>query len=131
MRSISSTTSWGVGTKITSGVCARLVSWAATGAPASSATSCAATSSVGMRMRQIMPERENPVAKRIRARLVAGDRHVFDQDRAHRAAAAHHDIASHRGDAAEHVAQVARNGDLLHRKADLAALDPVAGGAAR
>src|SRR5438876_11670870 len=63
--------------------------------------------------------------------LFPGDRHVLYEDRAARAAAAHEHIAAHRDDALEHVAQVAGDGDLLHWKLDLAAVDPVAGGAAR
>src|SRR4051812_29936646 len=63
--------------------------------------------------------------------LVAGDGHVLDQDRAALAARAHQHIAAHRDDALEHLAQVPGDGDLLHREADLAALDPIARGAAR
>src|SRR5262245_20807983 len=62
---------------------------------------------------------------------VPGDGHALDENRAAGAAAAHHDVVADGADAAEHVAQVAGDGDLLHREADLAALDPVAGGAAR
>src|SRR2546426_3316337 len=63
--------------------------------------------------------------------LFPGDRHVLYEDRAARAAAAYEHIAAHRDDALEHVAQVAGDGDLLDRKLDLAAVDPVARGAAR
>src|SRR5438128_11852339 len=63
--------------------------------------------------------------------LFPGDRHVLYEDRAARAAAAHEHIAAHRDDALEHVAQVAGDGDLLDRKLDLTAVDPVACGAAR
>src|SRR6185436_6120979 len=63
--------------------------------------------------------------------LRARDRHALDQDRAARAAAALEHITAHGDDALEHVAQVAGDGDLLDRELDLAAVHPVAGGAAR
>src|SRR5438045_9518173 len=63
--------------------------------------------------------------------LVACDRHALQQDRAARASAAHQHVGSDLADSLEHVAQVAGDGDLLHREADLATFDPVAGGAAR
>src|SRR6185312_15118472 len=63
--------------------------------------------------------------------LIPRDGHALDQDRAARAPAARHDVAPDGDDRAEHLAQVAGDGDLLHREADLAVLDPVAGRAAR
>src|SRR3712207_5417751 len=63
--------------------------------------------------------------------LVARDRHVVDQDGAAGAPAAHHHVASYGHDSLEHFAQIAGDGDLLDREADLAALHPVAGRAAR
>src|ERR1041384_4393243 len=62
--------------------------------------------------------------------LGAGNGHALDQDRAARAAAALEHVAAHGDDAAEHVAQVAGDGDLLDRELDLAAVHPIAGGAA-
>src|SRR5512138_3504550 len=57
--------------------------------------------------------------------------HSVDEDRAARAPAAHQHVGPDRRDAAEHVAQVAGDGDLLHGVANYAALDPVARRAAR
>src|SRR6185503_7443831 len=57
--------------------------------------------------------------------------HVLDQDRAAGAAAAHDHVAADGRDLLEHVAQVAGDGDFLHRIGDLAVFHPVAGGAAR
>src|SRR5687768_10939230 len=63
--------------------------------------------------------------------LVARDHHALHQDRAARAAAAHHHVAAYGRDSFEHFLEVAGDGDLLDRKADLAAFYPVAGGASR
>src|SRR5882672_3967134 len=63
--------------------------------------------------------------------LFPGDGHVLYEDRAARATAPHEHVAAHRDDALEHVAQIPRDGDLLDRKLDLAAVDPVARGTAR
>src|SRR5512134_87440 len=63
--------------------------------------------------------------------LFTRDRHVLHEDRAGRAAAAHHHVAAYGRDLLEHLLQVAGDGYLFDRKSDLAALDPVAGGAAR
>src|SRR5690349_22440811 len=63
--------------------------------------------------------------------LFASNRHPVDEDRAARAPAAREDVGSDRDDALEHVAQIAGDGDFLHRELDLAAVDPVARGAAR
>src|SRR5262249_25203513 len=68
---------------------------------------------------------------RSRRPLAAGDPHALDEARAAGARAAREDIAADRGDVAEHVAQVARDRDLLDRIPDLAALDPVTERAAR
>ena len=69
---------------------------------------------------------------RIRAPAsIARDRHALDQDRAAAIGAAHHLVAAHGGDAAEHVLQVACHGDLLHRIRDLTVLHPEARRAAR
>src|SRR5580765_6147853 len=69
--------------------------------------------------------------KSLASTSVSRDGHVVDQDRAAGTAAAHQHVAADRGHALEDVAQVAGDGDLLHRVADLAAFHPVAGGAAR
>src|SRR5262249_47652431 len=61
----------------------------------------------------------------------ARDGHVVDEDRAAALRAAHDDVAADRSDAAIHVLEIARHGDLLDRKGDLAVLDPVTGRAAR
>ena len=45
--------------------------------------------------------------------------------------AAQVDVVTERGNAAEHLAQVPGDGDLVHRPRDFAILDPEAGGAAR
>ena len=45
--------------------------------------------------------------------------------------ALHVDVAAHRDDVAQHVAQVAGDRDLVHRIGDRAVLDPEAAGAAR
>src|SRR5688572_2304251 len=63
--------------------------------------------------------------------LVAGDGHALYQDRTARAAVARHYVAAYRRDSVEHLPQIAGDGDLLDREADLAALHPVAGRAAR
>src|SRR5688500_7694042 len=63
--------------------------------------------------------------------LVAGNSHVFNQNRAARAPAAHQPVAADGDDRLEHVLEVAGDGDLLYREADLAALDPVTRRAAR
>src|SRR5262249_24716373 len=70
------------------------------------------------------------VARRRRPVLIPRDGHALDQDGAARAAVARHHVAADGRDRAEHLPQVAGDGDLLHREADLAVLDPVAGRAA-
>src|SRR5437667_261706 len=65
------------------------------------------------------------------ADLVAGDRHVLNQDRTARPAAAREHIAAYGNDTPEHVFQFAGNRDFLYRMANFAALDPVACRAAR
>jgi hypothetical protein len=63
----------------------------------------------------------------------AGPRHghAVDEDRADLLGAAHQHVVADLDDAAQHVLEVAGDGDLLHRVGDLAVLDPVAGSAAR
>ena len=56
----------------------------------------------------------------------AGDLHAFDQHRTAQLGAARQGIVTHRDDVAEHVAQVAGDGDLLDGVLDLALLDPEA-----
>src|SRR5436305_7633440 len=63
--------------------------------------------------------------------LFPGERHAIDEDGTAVLGAAHHDVAPHFTDAAEHLQQVARDGDFLHREPDLATLDPEARRAAR
>src|SRR3970040_459387 len=58
-------------------------------------------------------------------RLRPRNRHVLDQHGAAAARAAHHEVAAGARDTAEHVAQVAGDGDLLHRVGDLALVHPV------
>src|ERR1700690_2704545 len=65
------------------------------------------------------------------ASSVAGDSHAVDQDGTAAARATRELVPAYRGDALEHVAQIAGDGDFLHRIADNSALDPVTGGAAR
>src|SRR5438045_5243443 len=62
---------------------------------------------------------------------VSGDGHFLDQDRAATARAACKHVVSDRHDGAEHLAQVASDGDFLHGVPDLAPLHPVARRAAR
>src|SRR5450759_3375313 len=62
---------------------------------------------------------------------VAGDGHAVDQDRAAAARTARELVLAHRRYTLEHVAQIAGDGDLLHRVADNPALHPVSGRAAR
>src|SRR3954471_2249827 len=76
-------------------------------------------------------EKRAPRRKLLASTSLSRNGHVVDQDRAGRAAAAHQHVAADRADALEHVSQITGDGDLLHRIADLAAFDPVAGGAAR
>ena len=60
---------------------------------------------------------------------VAGDGHAVYEDGTAAARSAREFIIADLHDALEHVAQVAGNGDLLHRIADHPAFHPVAGGA--
>src|SRR5262245_26606480 len=62
---------------------------------------------------------------------VSRDRHPLDEDRTAGARAARERVRAYRRYRAEHVAQVAGDGDLLHRVPDLSALHPVARRAAR
>ena len=62
---------------------------------------------------------------------IARDRHPIDEYRSALARASPQDIVTHRLDALEHFLEIARDGDLLHRIGDLAALHPEAGGTAR
>src|SRR5688572_16868177 len=89
------------------------------------------TSGAWLRCASADAEKRTAKRKSLASTSVSRDGHVVDQDRAAGAAAAHQHVAADGADALEDVAQVAGDGDLLHRVADLAALDPVAGGAAR
>src|SRR5579862_1060083 len=62
---------------------------------------------------------------------IARDRHAIEEDGTAMFRAAHDRIGTDGDDALEHVEQVARDRDLFHRMADLAALDPEPGRAAR
>ena len=46
--------------------------------------------------------------------LLAGDRHLADQDRAHAHAAAQVDVAADGGDVAVHLLEIPGDGDLVH-----------------
>src|SRR6266498_1534026 len=61
------------------------------------------------------------LSRREREHSVSRDGHAIDEDRAVVLGAAHRHVAPDRHDAAEHVEEVARDRDLLDRKADLAA----------
>src|SRR5260221_9477550 len=62
---------------------------------------------------------------------VSGNGHSVYENRTGGARAARERVVSDRRDRAEHVAQVARDGDLLDGIPDLAPFHPVAGGPAR
>jgi len=62
---------------------------------------------------------------------VASNGHPVDQDRTAFVRTAREHVASDGGDGAEHVAQIACDGDFLDRVADLTAFDPEAGCATR
>src|SRR5258706_8443451 len=62
---------------------------------------------------------------------VSGNGHSVYENRTGGARAARERVVSDRRDRAEHVAQVARDGDLLDGVPDLASFHPVAGGPAR
>jgi hypothetical protein len=69
--------------------------------------------------------------RRLLRPLAAGYGHALDQDGTDLLRAAHFDVIADGGDAAQHLAQVAGDGDFLHRIGDLALFHPVARGAAR
>src|SRR5579883_1611015 len=74
------------------------------------------------------PRRESSNAS---TRLLARDRHSIDQDRPGEERRTAIDIAADGENSREHLAQVAGDGDFVHRICDLAILDPKTGRAAR
>src|SRR5689334_20892287 len=69
---------------------------------------------------------ETNAASRVNVASIAGDGHAVDQNRAALTRPAHEHVIADRSDAFEHVAQVARDGDLLHRVGNFSAFDPKA-----
>src|SRR3970040_412167 len=103
--------------------------------PAQATSGCSPFES-GLRVEVMASSMQGPCrrwtskTRRSSLRLRPCNRHVLHQHRATAARTAHHEVAAGARDAAEHVAQVAGDGDFLHRVGDLALLHPVAGRAA-
>src|SRR5690606_67805 len=77
------------------------------------------------------PRRGRPRPGPAPLRRVSGarDRHLFDQDGAGALGAAGDGVRPYGHDLAEHVGQIAGNGDFLHRVLDFAVFDPIPEGA--